>query len=533
MPDIGFKRLSRGVKLLTGHIQTQIQKALTRVTDTGFVSANMEAGNSRFRMSFPWSGLEPKAAGGTDTRYARALFSLPPPQEMFRTTGAPRPNDISYVLDGIMLSFDQRAEVWAINEDGTLNTADGDKLTFVVSVFGKTPTLLNSSATTTVDTQLASITFDALNFSNAKFYQNPVTKSGLGIAIDAYQTLVLEIDLSQLQATAANLICNSLIVGLDFYAPLIDRDTTTAGAPTVQNIPTAHYGARSNVAEALTIPAAGAIISAENPIAGSDGVQTSFEKVDKHFRDRLVGGYTEKSSNEGISNILTDAAYEIIAVPMWGNGWTVKGGAATTAATLPFMNAVAPFNNATCDRRIIPLRYPIVIHHVLASASLGSLIPTSATFNTQIGVGLGCGTRSDLFESRQVAMLDFTTLTKANYLIDTVGIGSEKFELYNVPLTYLAAAANGTGYGSLLNPFKNGEPVFCGQALTTEVTRTPLAPSVGAAAPAAPLMQGQEQYLEVRWAFQDSGGIDNMAAGAGVIGFGGHWVYIIGKKHLC
>ena len=533
MPKIGFKRLSRGVKLLTGHIHTQIQKALTRVTDTGFVSENLEAGHSRIRISFPWSGLEPKAGGGADTRYARALFSLPPPQEMFRVDGAPQPDDITYVLDGIMFSFDQRAEVWAIKEDGDFSTADGDKLTFSVNIYGKTNTALKSSAGTAVDTQLGSITFDALNFSNAKFQQNPVIKNGLGIALDGYQTLVLELDLTALQGASTNLICNSLVVALDLYAPLINRDTTTAGAPTIQNIPTAHHGARSNVAETITIPAAGSVISAEASIAGSDGVQTAFEKVDKHFRDRLVGGYTEKSSNEGVSNILTDASYEIIAVPMWGNGWVIKGGAATQAATLPFMDAAAPFNNLTCDRRIIPLRYPIVVHHVLASASLGSVIPTSATFNTQIGVGIGCGIRSDLFESRQVAMLDFTVANKSNYLIDTVHLGTEKFELYNVPLTYLAAAANGTGYGSILNPYMNGEPIFCGQAWSPEMPRTPLAPSVGAAAPATPLMAGQEQYLEVRWAFQDTNGIDNMAAGAGVVGFGGHWVYIIGKKHLC
>ena len=78
-----------------------------------------------------------------------------------------------------------------------------------------------------------------------------------------------------------------------------------------------------------------------------------------------------------------------------------------------------------------------------------------------------------------------------------------------------------------------GTPVFAGQALSTEKARTALSPSVGAFAPIAPLMQGQDQYLEVRWEISDAGGIKNMPAGEGVIGFGGHWVYIVGKKHLC
>ena len=51
MSKIGFKRLSRGVKLLTSHIHTQIQSALTRITSTGFDASEMENNAGSFRVN--------------------------------------------------------------------------------------------------------------------------------------------------------------------------------------------------------------------------------------------------------------------------------------------------------------------------------------------------------------------------------------------------------------------------------------------------------------------------------------------------
>jgi hypothetical protein len=53
----------------------------------------------------------------------------------------------------------------------------------------------------------------------------------------------------------------------------------------------------------------------------------------------------------------------------------------------------------------------------------------------------------------------------------------------------------------------------------------------GAIAPYADI-DGKEQWLEVRWAFEDPAGLANMNIGEVQVGRGGHWVYIIGKKHL-
>lgn len=536
MADIGFKRLSRGVKLLVGHIHTQIQKSLTRFTTTGLDDSNMDSSNSRFRISFPWSGLTPKtgAAGTADRRYVQASFTLPPPQDMFRTNGAGQPQDISYVLDSVTLSFNQRGEAAAIDEDGSLNFIDNDKVSFTVNLFSKTPNVFQSPITVYPDNQLMSVAFDSLKFTNKDFVENPSMKTGLGVSVDAYQVLILEVDLSSFQAASQNLIIDSLIVSLDFYAPLMQRDKITASDYEVQNIPTSHRGARSISPVTTTAPAANAVITADTNPAG-DGVETAFKKIDEVFHRRLRGGYGRKSRDIYKSNILNDSAYEIIAVPMWGNGWNCQGGVPAGDDT-PFLPLIGadPYSLATCDRRIIPLHFPMVIHHVFACANVGATPPTSATFTNKVGVGLGCGIRSDLFESRQVAFASWTVAQKPLFLIDTSKSRNEGMQLYNIPLVY-SGTNTGTGYNSTVDPALSdmGTPVFAGQALSTEKARTALSPSVGAFAPIAPLMQGQDQYLEVRWEISDAGGIKNMPAGEGVIGFGGHWVYIVGKKHLC
>ena len=56
MPDFTLKRLTRGVKLLTGHLHTQVASALAQLTSTGVDYDNLEDGYGTFRvnLSIPW-----------------------------------------------------------------------------------------------------------------------------------------------------------------------------------------------------------------------------------------------------------------------------------------------------------------------------------------------------------------------------------------------------------------------------------------------------------------------------------------------
>jgi len=536
MPKIGFRRLSRGVRLLTDHIHTQVQKALDRSTDTGFTADNLQSSKARTRVSFSWSDIQPgltPAPGVTNTKgILQALFAMPPTQDKFSGAGQSGPGDSSIILDAITLGFDQRSEAAAILADGSLDFPGADKLGLKLSILAKTPWIYGGGVK--ADTKIAQLEYDPLAFSSSQFLQNPIISSGLGIIVDPYKTMMLQIDLTSLQGAASELVLNSLVVSLDFYSDLVQRDSIVSDNWELQNVPTTHLGKRVTLPETLTVPPVGSIITADSAAYG-DGVQGALEKADRPLHEGLVGGYGDKSAPNGVSNILTDAGYEVVAVPMWGNGWdtvTTVAGPGPDLAYLPFMGE-SPYEEWTCDRRVIPIQFPMVVHHVLAATHYEVSVPGSKVYDVEIGVGLGCGIRSDLFESRQLAHARWNSSNEIDYLVDTFSAGNIA-SLYNIPLVHITGQ-EGTGYpnNSGSSMVATGTPVFCGQALSSEQPRTDMAPGVGAAAGVTPLMHGKEQFIEVRWAFRDSLGLANMPLGEGPIGFGGHWVYIIGKKHIC
>ena len=83
------------------------------------------------------------------------------------------------------------------------------------------------------------------------------------------------------------------------------------------------------------------------------------------------------------------------------------------------------------------------------------------------------------------------------------------------------------GAGGVTYPLQaQGKPFYTG--------KTPSENSLRSTA-ASGSLSGQEQWLEVRWKLEDpvtqmSGGL--WKATDTIIGRGGHWVFIIGKKHL-
>ena len=539
MSKLNFKRLSRGVKLLTDHIHAQLQSALTLVTSTKVPQENLEQNAGVSRLSFSW----PVAQGivvGTPDNYLSAAFNLLPPQEEFRNDGILNPDDPTLILDTLSFSFDVRDEAArlqssavgfpATSTEGALDFTDVDKLSFKISIFEKIPNgFSGATSATNFDKTVFSIDYPNTLYSGKYNRNNPVVLEDIGVMMNPYRTYLLVVDCSS-YLSSSNFQVNSVMVSMTFNSTLRLRDS---GSTNVQNIPQStelaggeQYGGSYVSAETITTPAAGAVIKAET--TGSDtGVQGSFEKIDAAVRHGLSGGYTTKGRRFGYESLLNDAAYQVIAVPMWGNGWLVKPGQVWNQY-LPYMG-VTPYSDTVVDRRIIPIHYPMVIHHVTCFLNYQECSPpTTGTFSYQVGVGIGCGLRSDSHSYRQVAFkkIDSATVPFDNYTASPTAVGtvSGYGKIYDIPLV---------GTGGLGLSLTTGKPFYVGQTNSTEELRSPAAEAVGGAAVSQPSIDGKEQWIEVRMSLGDSAGIENMPASQGLVGYGGHWVYIIGKRHAC
>ena len=379
---------------------------------------------------------------------------------------------------------------------------------------------------------MLTIDYPNLGFNNTQSRTSPQVRNNLGISLNPYKSYTLVVDCSD-YLNGNSLQANSIVVSMTVRSRLLERDS---GETDVQNIPQGddlsvaqQYGKAYTNPETLTVPAANAQIKAESSAADT-GVQGSIEKIDAAVRSGLSGGYDRKSRRFGYETLLHDAGYQVIAVPMWGNGWYVGQGKIDTPL-LPYINSAPPYNNAVVDRRIIPIHHSMVVHHVHCFLNYTGLNkPTTATYEYDIGVGIGCGIQSDSHSYRQVARLSFTAASKSFYQIDDFdgsggfALGPDlKGSLMNVPLVGTA----GVGYDL------GGKPFYVGQANSMEETRSAAAEIVGGGSVTIPSIDGKEQWIEVRMLFRDSAGIDNMPAGEGLVGLGGHWVYIIGKRHVC
>ena len=356
----------------------------------------------------------------------------------------------------------------------------------------------------------------------------------LGVQFSPYKTYVLELDASE-YLPVGNYLAPSVVVSMTFRSELRARDVGSSGlAPPVQNIPqspdlpvASQYGAAYTSPQTILTPAANAQIVADAD-ATDDGVQGALKKMDASVRGGLIGGYTEMSRRHGFESILNDAAYEIIAVPMWGNGWFIHNGVTSNYPLLPHVGAA--FDQQVVDRRVIPLHFPMVIHHVLAFVNYaGGIRPATATYSYAVGVGMGTGIRSDSNGYRQIAYANWTNATHGFSLIDSYARNiSSTFDLAGDLMSIPLVGTGGDGFSAV-----TGKPMYVGKTSNADVVRSSAAAAVGGAPTGIATIDGKEQWLEVRMAFRDSAGIDNMPATQTLVGHGGHWVYIIGKKQVC
>ena len=451
------------------------------------------------------------------------------------------------------------------------------------------------------------------------FKANPTAVTGLSINVDPYSTYMLGIRPPRLHddrtttgpALGANLAIVNLTVSLKFKHVLVQRDSTRLVDDPI-NLPS-HGSLKTADTITINTPLANTPIEAET----ADGVQTNLEAIDRPFHDHLQGGLSDLSDVGVVEHVCEDAAYEVIAIPMWNNQWnnqtTIKH--LREIGTTPYQMGVAKADgridtitnsdlvNPITDRAIIPINFPMTIHHIVVAhnnltttivkgehnldmyAYTSSPSPandtggfagiSASTVEHKIGIALGRGIRAGEYGYKPVGLYEGPLGT--DHGIDTIrmnynttspqpattfvydnpnGLHDDarildypEWTLNYIPLSTGGAVAPGlyTTGGSKATPltFTNiqGPPVFAGNSYITPATSGGSTAPAGSAAGTSvrgSTPETEDQWIEVRWSVYPNGTgagddwLNNWTAGdaARIInGYGGSWIYIIGKKH--
>ena len=385
-------------------------------------------------------------------------------------------------------------------------------------------------------------------------------------------------------------------VTMKFRMELLDRDTASAGSPDdVQNIPFHAFGQKGAPSVTVTPPIAGNAIQADEGrgIVADVGLNAIDKEVSGKLRasygDFSMLPQTEQVKQDAAYEVITVPMGQGFAM----NRMSVRDdypfapyvrGASYGGDKV---GAVAAFPQGPyIDRRIIPIPHPMTIHHVVFAMNYTSdKIPKATTISHaqsgetewmnasepndtvayEVGVGMVSGVRGDDFGYQQIAYANWTNSSDAVLApgqIDAVNMGLRAssslngYKLFSVPLV-TKTGNNGKGYWGSYGPVGkgiNGKPFFVGEGNTYNQVRTQVGLKYGGAGeyafagagnPPSP-STGTEQYLEVRFLVDPSVGGTPYATGAGApfnwtgvhnegdiaIGYGGCWLYIIGKKHL-
>lgn len=519
MSKITRPRLARGTKLVREHIQDPLNQLATKLSVAGLDELAQSWGIARINLHVPILDSDYwKHALDAGQKVDFCIpFCLPPLQEFWSLTGNTNTNTPELVLDEFSISFDQRSEpaaladFWAgVGEHGNLNYESVGQLNLDIALVEKSQWFFNNSQPNEPEREVISVTLNSVAYSGRTLRFNPFLKTGLSKTLNPYKTYMLMITCPDLYGVGIlkSVGLPSLLVSLKIRHPLVERDK----GPSIQNMPTIHAGGQ--VGQSIVVP---------NPLAndqiqatGDNGVQSSLERFDLPLLQGLQGGYERDANAPPVEAIITDAAYEIIAVPMWGNLGIQYGVRAEDVFNLPYQTT-SPATDLTIDRRIIPIDFPMTIHHVIACAS--QVWPydgtgtghrsASVTYTNYVGVGIGTGLRGDYFNYEQVAYKAWTPGSILATTVDhvksraggTLTSDGWDFDLLSIPIVGI----NGKGY------YTQGMPFFVGKGSTITTART----NVNDLA-TAPLTKGCEQWLEVRWAFQDPAGLGHTAPpGAG------------------
>ena len=570
-------------------------------------------------------------------------FCLPPLQENIVGEASVLPKDgtPSPILDEVSFSLDQSDEPamilgqwygrdkyqyepshrWMPNPyAGKKTYTRSDAYDFTLSIYEKEQFFFTGSVLEgdefNVKSEAVSLRIPPTAFLARSTRFNPISVGDINRQFDPLKTYCLAIfapKLHDVGTSREHCVANNVWVSLKFKMPLTSRDEASAVAETlVQNMPK-NYGDSVAPSVSITSPAAETPVIADGTNAG---VSTNLQLIDQQFSDKLRGGYNDFSQTYPTQNVVDDAAYEVLTVPI-GAGFTHNRMSArddyplapyVTGSTFGTTRMTTYTENPYIDRRIIPIDGEMTIHHVVVALNWSSdkiqrsnnpagggpfpysgeagkttyrtatmpgtnPAPHTGTVKYSVGVGMLAGPRADDFEYQQIAYSEFTPggasfTAPPNGLIDAIRLGlpacdemtPAEWVLLSVPvrnqaaLAYPAPVANGTGYwGFETTPAawlkgQQGRPYFVGEGNSFTADRTPVGSAAGGAAVGTPLAgaEGCEQFLEVRLSVDPQDAVytavgapvtaldwsDTYGEGDIFLGYGGCWVYIIGKKHL-
>ena len=472
MAKITRKKLSRGTKLMPEHVYPPLSDAAAQLTGVAVGREQMRAPMAPFRVNLTLPYL---ASDSIPSGVMTVPFVLPPTQDLFSTTlnagGGIDPlypgNLPQTKLKSVSFSFDQRAEPAAIASQfwglsGTANTGkfaysseqakvtyeDAVRLDVRLSLHEKTQEYFGDAYPYNTESELWSTVIPgSTGYAGAALRANPFLQSDLDIAVDPFKTFILTISCPGLEGIEGRtLALPSIEVSLKFVCELMPRDF---GETSVQNIPddggsgAGKYGAKTAPSVTISTPAAGDPLEAED----TKGVNTNISTLDQQFQDKLEGGYNRFADVPPTEVIADDAAYEVIAVPLYQN--MAHGGLSaspTFYATYPYLATLSgtgntavdeAVNTGAFDRRIIPIHHSYTIHHAVLAwnwtpwdllnwdgkGDAPLTAGPSATYTDQqranivcpsrdvtldVGVGIGTGAGADGFNYEQVAKLSIT-----------------------------------------------------------------------------------------------------------------------------
>lgn len=521
------KKLPLGVALEPSHVAGNLADVASMLS--GNINADQR---QQDQAPFSVSWFYAQTAGAVlGTSAAESLhFTLPPLQDEWNDKLVSDENMKSITLDSVSLSFDMMNQGKMIGSStGLPSTTDMSSVNLRLYKLTNNPTTAVGVPETLLITEVVITGEEILAGFNTR---NPSIIRDLGVSIDRFSIYEWRID-----SVSAPLF--SVLIRASFSHPVVQRDTAAVlgaalngGVPVdAQNAPATALYNKDNDAITVTSPAADTLIQADVPVTG---VQTQIEAIDTKFRNKLVGGRSDRYQSDLAfatdrkEQLVEDSGYFCMCVNLMKLGVPMING--TNANTYEVADATGTM---LWDRALIPISYPGTIHHVLIEAAgindYMRLSPGTVALSTRrftVGVGLYKGVRVPNPTYQQVAY--------ATETLDSLTGNLLKNRLWSVPLVYSTAGGAVAGKGFVTQ----GRPVYFGRELTYDgtVPRENIADTVASSlAEAPPQTVGMENFIEVRLSYTRGAGhltwhTGNVSDFA--ISNAGFNVYIIGKMGL-